>query len=180
METIFGSLNNICTADLGGCDTAEEDVGQVTTATTLYDGSSLPATANIVLTPSAEFPIGNASDFVNAVVQVAKAAKQCTTESWRDIGAVRSGVGDGFGSASFCTMSDYIQINRLDHTTGQTSFLYVAASVQDVQSNTFDWCSLTSLAGTISGLFGDAGVVPAAGFGVADFVCETLDPGGEK
>ena len=114
---------------------------------------------------------------MNAVVQVAKAAQQCTTESWRDIGATRSGL-DGAGSASFCTMADYIQINRLDHTTGETSFLYVAASIQDIQSDTFDWCSLASLAGTISGLFGDAGVIPAAGFGVADFACEALDPGG--
>ena len=97
MESIFGSLNNICTADLGGCDTAEGDVGQVTTATSLYDGRSLPATANIVLTPSAEFPIGNASDVVNAVVQVAKAAEQCMTESWRDTGATRSGL-DGLHS----------------------------------------------------------------------------------
>ena len=143
----------------------------MTVATKLYDGISLPATANIVLTPSAEFPVGDAPDFVNAVVQVAKAGAQCSIESWRD-----TGEGDGVGSAAFCIMADYIQINRINKATGRTSFLYVAASIQDVQTSTFDWCSVLSLAGTIAGLAGDAGVIPAAVFGAANFVCEPLNP----
>ena len=169
---LMQNLKNVCLDSTGLCN--DENTGPLSVPTKVYVAdNAVPLDATLTLSPESNFGIGEATFFVNAVAGVAAAGKQCETHSWRDEGAVRSGLGDGVGTDTFCSMSNEIQVRKTDATTGdEISSLNVGVSIEIDPGQRFDWCRLADLSATIAGVLeGGAGL--SGFFGVSAWFCDT-------
>ena len=71
------------------------------------------------------------------------------------------------GTASFCTMSNFVECARIDKDSGDPQgSLQVGVSFTADPGSAFDFCSLLGLVGSLSGVLGPF-------FGVAGFACST-------
>ena len=94
---------------------------------------------------------------------------QCETKSWNKINPNPKSPApkNSVGTASFCTMSNFIECARIDKDSGDPQgSLQVGISFTADPGSSFDFCSLLGLAGSLSGVLGPF-------FGVASFACST-------
>lgn len=94
---------------------------------------------------------------------------QCKTKSWNQINPNPKvpGPKNSVGTASFCTMSNFVECARIDKDSGDPQgSLQVGVSFTADPGSSFDFCSLLGLAGSLSGVLGPF-------FGVATFACST-------
>lgn len=95
---------------------------------------------------------------------------QCKTKSWNQINPNPKvpGPKNSVGTASFCTMSNFVECARIDKDSGDPQgSLQVGVSFTADPGSSFDFCSLLGLAGSLSGVLGPF-------FGVASFACSTV------
>lgn len=114
--------------------------------------------------------------YVQALAGVAAAAKQCQTETWINEGETRSGE-DGTNTATFCSLSQEILIQRLDTTGAPVDQMSFSVTMELEPAIAFNWCDITGILGAIAGVF-SGGAALAAAFGVGSLVC--VDAGGSS
>ncbi|KAK4694721.1 hypothetical protein P7C71_g2906, partial [Lecanoromycetidae sp. Uapishka_2] len=163
---VLQHLSDVCTDQLTGCN--YENTGPLTIATEMYvDKTTMPIAGNLILNPKGVFDFGNGSQFVDCIVKSAPFGTQCETQSWNQINPNPKSPTpkNSVGTASFCTMSNFIECSRTDSVTGDAKGdLQVGVSFSADPGSAFNFCSILSLASGLTDILGPF-------FGVAAFAC---------
>ncbi|KAF6225533.1 hypothetical protein HO133_009533 [Letharia lupina] len=165
---VMQHLSGPCNDQLTGCD--YENTGSLNIPSEMYvDATTIPIAGTIKLNPKGDFTLGNGSQFVDCIVKSVPYGAQCKTQSWNQptLNPKLPDPPNSVGTASFCTMSNFVECSRTDTASGDSAgYLQVGVSFTADAGSSFDFCSILSLFSGLTGVLGPF-------FGTAAWACDT-------
>jgi hypothetical protein len=168
-------LRDVCFDETAMCNNLNKEPLKIPTKVWAGEHAE-PKDATLTLIPDSDMDNepGEAEHFVDAMVALARAGRQCEEREWLAVPQSLRGVPvmAKKGKDTFCTMSNQLQIRKENFTTGALiSNLRVGVEMKLKEPEGFNWCSVLGLGSSISGAF-DKGAGFSSAFGITEWICD--------